>query len=549
MQKRKHWLLSALVATVAGLALVGCGGGDDGGDEGAGTGGDGQAASEQVLKWGLGSEFNLDPGLATDTTSSKILSNIFDPLVKLDKDLKAQPAAAESWEVQGPNVTYHLRTGMTWTNGDPVTAKDYEYAWKRALSPELASDYSYQLFGIKGAAEYNECEKNCNALRDKVAIKATDDQTLEVTLTSEQPWFIEQSAHHVFLPVNQKAVEASPEQWTRPQNIVTNGPFKVESAQPSASITLVKNDEWRDAANVALTRVEGRIIVDGTTAVQSFEAGEVDVLDEQLPSEEISRLKETPEYELYQGLSTSYYGFNIKQVPDVNQRRAMSLAVNRRQIIDNITQANEIPAKGFTPDGMPGFDEIVGEGSPWTPEEGDIEKAKAEMAKAKNPVKNVTVFTNESPPNEDVAVALQSMWKELGIESTIRVMEWQQYLEMLGPPAPNSVDLYRLGWVGDFVDDINFLELWTCESGNNNSGFCDKEYDALVAKAKATPDNAERFEIYRQLEEKLTGEDGALPIIPLWSGTYNNLERETVKETFEINLLDQVDLTTVEITE
>jgi oligopeptide transport system substrate-binding protein len=438
---------------------------------------------------------------------------------------------------------------MKWTNGDPVTAKDYEYAWKRALSPELASDYAYQLTGIKGATEYNSCEKNCDALKNKVAIKATDDQTLKVTLTSEQPWFIQQSAHHVFLPVNRKAVEASPEQWTRPQNIVTNGPFKVESAQPSASITLVKNDDWRDAANVKLTRVEGKIIVDGTTAVQSFEAGEVDALDEQLPSEEIARLKDTPEYELYTGLSTSYYGFNNKQITDIHQRRAMSLAVNRQEIIDNITQANEIPAKGFTPEGMPGFDEVIGEGSPWTPAEGDMEKAKAEMAKATKPVKNVTVFTNESPPNEDVAVALQSMWKELGINSKIKVMEWQQYLEMLGPPPPNSVDLYRLGWVGDFVDDINFLELWTCDSGNNNANFCDKSFDALVAKAKQTPDNAKRYGIYKQLEEKLTGENGALPFIPLWSGTYNNLERETLKDTFDINLLDQVDLTKVEIKE
>jgi oligopeptide transport system substrate-binding protein len=546
--KRKRWYLSALVAVVAGLALAGCGG-DDGNDEASGDTGGGQAASEQVLRWGLGSEFNLDPGLATDTTSSKILSNIFDPLVKLDKDLNAQPAAAESWDVKGPNVTYHLRSGMKWTNGDPVTAKDYEYAWKRAISPELASDYAYQLFGIKGATEYNSCEKNCDALKNKVAIKATDNQTLKVTLTSEQPWFIQQSAHHVFLPVNRKAVEASPEGWTRPQNIVTNGPFKVESAQPSASITLVKNDDWRDAANVPLTRVEGKIIVDGTTAVQSFEAGEVDVLDEQLPSEEIGRLKDTPEYELYTGLSTSYYGFNNKKITDIHQRRAMSLAVNRQEIIDNITQANEIPAKGFTPEGMPGFDEVVGEGSPWTPAEGDMEQAKAEMAKATKPVKNVTVFTNESPPNEDVAVALQSMWKELGINSKIKVMEWQQFLEMLGPPPPNSVDLYRLGWVGDFVDDINFLELWTCDSGNNNANFCDKSYDALVAKAKQTPDNAKRYEIYKQLEEKLTGENGALPFIPLWSGTYNNLERDTVKDTFNINLLDQVDLTEVEVKE
>jgi oligopeptide transport system substrate-binding protein len=544
LSRNRSWS-AVLLSLVAVLLVVGCGGGDDEGEDGGG----GAAAADQTLKWGLGSEFQLDPGLATDTTSSKILSNIFDPLVKLNADLEAEPAAAERWEENGKVVTFHLREGMTWTNGDPVTAKDYEFAWKRALSPELGSDYAYQLTGIQGAAEYNECESNCNALRDKVGVKATDDRTLQVTLTSVQPWFIEQSAHHVFLPVNQKTVEANPERWTRPENIVTNGPFNVDDAQPSASITLVKNPDWRDAANVKLERVEGRIIVDGTTAVQSFEAGEVDVLDEQLPPAEIPRLKETPEYELYQGLGTTYYGFNVNNIKDINQRRAMSLAVNRREIIDTITQANELPAKGFTPEGMPGFDAIVGEGSPWTPEEGDVEQAKKLMSQVGSAKQKVAIVTNEGDPNRDVAVALQSMWEEIGIESTIRVMEWQQYLEYLGPPPPGAVDLFRLGWVGDFVDDINFLELWTCESGNNNTGFCDKEYDALVAKAKQTPDDQERYEIYRQLEAMLTGQDGALPFIPMWSITYNNLERETLKETFEINLLDQVDLTKVEIKE
>jgi ABC-type oligopeptide transport system substrate-binding subunit len=351
MLSRNRWLSALLLSLVAVLLVVGCGGGDDEGEDSGG----GAAAADQTLKWGLGSEFQLDPGLATDTTSAKILSNIFDPLVKLNEDLEAEAAAAESWEENGKVVTFTLREGMTWTNGDPVTAADYEYAWKRALSPELGSDYAYQLTGIQGAAEYNECESNCNAARDKVMVEATDDRTLKVTLTSVQPWFIEQAAHHVFLPVNQKVVEAAPERWTRPENIVTNGPFTVEDAQPSASITLVKNADWRDAANVKLERVEGRIIVDGTTAVQSFEAGEVDVLDEQLPPAEIPRLKDTPEYELYPGLGTTYYGFNVKQVPDVNQRRAMAMAINRQTIIDNITQANEKPATGFTPEGMPGF--------------------------------------------------------------------------------------------------------------------------------------------------------------------------------------------------
>ena len=546
MLSRKPRLSAVLLALVTGLLIVGCGGGDEGGD-----GGGGAAAADQTLKWGLGSEFVLDPGLATDTTSAKLVLNIFDPLVKLGDNLEAVPSMAESWDVNGPNVVYHLRSGATWSNGDPVSAEDYEYAWKRALDPELASDYSYQLYGIKGAVEYNECEKNCAALRDKVAVNATDDETLEVTLTSAQPWFIQQSAHSVFLPVHQATVEKFGERWTRPENIVTNGPFSVEAAQPSASITLVKNAEWRDAANVKLERVEGRIIVDGTTAVQSFEAGEVDVLDEQLPPAETPRLKETPEYELYPGLGTSYYGFNVKDnIKDINQRRAMSLAVDRQSIIDNITQANEKPATAFTPEGMPGREDIVsGEGSPWTPASGDVEQAKELMGKAQNPKKKITIYSNESPPNKEVAEALQSMWKQIGIDSTIKILEWQQFLEFLGPPPPKAVDIYRLGWVGDFVDDINFLELWTCDSGNNNTGFCDKEYDALVAKAQKTANNSDRYAIYKQLEEKLTGQDGALPFIPLWYITYPNLERETVKETFNINLLDQVDLTKVEIKE
>jgi oligopeptide transport system substrate-binding protein len=543
MLSRNRWLSAVLLSLAAVLFVVGCGGGDD-----EGNGGGGAAATDQTLKWGLGAEYVLDPGLATDTTSAKLVLNIFDPLVKLGDDLEALPSMAESWDVNGPNVVYHLRSGTKWSNGDPVTAKDYEYAWKRALSPELGSDYSYQLYGIKGAVEYNECEKNCDTLKNAVAVKATDDQTLEVTLTSTQPWFIQQSAHSVFLPVHQATVEKFGERWTRPENIVTNGPFKVEAAQPSASITLVKDAGWRDADTVKLERVEGKIIVDGTTAVQSFEAGEVDVLDEQLPAAETPRLKDTPEYELYPGLGTTYYGFNVKDnITDVNQRRAMSLAVDRQSIIDNITQANEKPANAFTPEGMPGREEIVGEGSPWTPAAGDLDMAKEYMSKAKNPKKKITIYSNESAPNKEVAEALQSMWKQIGIDSSIKILEWQQFLEFLGPPPPKAVDIFRLGWVGDFVDDINFLELWTCDSGNNNTGFCDKEYDALVAKAKQTPDNTARYEIYKQLETKLTGQDGALPFIPLWYITYPNLERETVKETFNINLLDQVDLTKVEI--
>jgi ABC-type oligopeptide transport system substrate-binding subunit len=558
MRIRTLWLL--LAALVASLALVaaGCGGDDDGGDA-AGTGtsngsteeqGGSEAADQTItINWGTEPP-SLDPGLASDTTSANILLNIMDPLVKLDEDLNPVPSLAESWDVSedGKTVTFHLRSDGKWTNGDPVTAKDFEYSWKRTISPELAADYAYQFYGIVGAQEYNGCKANCAAMADKVGVKATDDQTLEVKLTTPQPWFIQQVAHHSFLAVHKPTVEKFKAKWTEAANIVTNGPFKLETWQHNSKIDIVKNEDWRDAANVKLTRVNGRMISDGTTAVQAFEAGEVDVTGT-LPPEEIPRLKETEDYQQYPGLGTYTYGFNVKNITDVNQRKAMALAINRREIIDNIAQADQLPATGWTPEGMPGYDTIVNPPSPWLPENGDIEQAKTLMAKVASPKKDITLLLNDSPGHRDIAVAVQAAWKQLGLNVTIKQQEWAQFLEFIGPPPDKSIDVYRYGWIGDYVDAINFLELWTCKSGNNSTNYCDPEYDKLVEKARSTQDNDARYEIYHQLEEKLLGQDGAVPVAPIYFYTYVQLERPTVKDSVDINLLDQTDLTKVVVTE
>jgi oligopeptide transport system substrate-binding protein len=491
---------------------------------------------------------SLDPGLATDTTSSNVLLNIMDPLVRLNPDtLEAVPSLAESWDISsdGKTVTFHLRQDGKWTNGDPVTASDFVYSWKRTLSPELAADYAYQLYGIVGAQEYNSCQKNCAALADKVGVEAPDDFTLVVHLTSPQPWFIQQSSHHSFLAVNQSAVEQFGDKWTEPQNIVTDGPFKLAKWEHDAEIDLVKWDEWRDAKDVTLTSVPGKIIVDGTTRVQAFESGEIDVLDGGgLPPDEIARLKDTPEYESYPSLGTYYYGFNIKNISDIHERRALSLAVNRQEIIDQIAQADQIPATGMSPKGISGFD-TINPNSPWTPAAGDLTKAKDEMSQAANPKMDINLFFNDSPGHKEIATAVQAQWKELGITSTLKQQEWAQYLEFLGPPPNQAVDVYRLGWIYDFPDAINGLELWTCDSGNNNTNYCDKNYDALVAKARETPDDTARYALYAQMEQMLFGQDGALPILPIYWYTFPNLEKLSVKDTFNINPLDQFDLTKV----
>ncbi len=554
MRTKTLWLWLALLVTSFALVAGGCGGDDDEGASGTGatTEDGGSEAAEQVITVNWGTEPpSLDPGLASDVTSANILLNIMDPLVKLDDDLNPVPAAAESFETSedGKTVTFVLRDDLKWTTGDPVTAQDFVYSWKRTVSPELGADYAYQFYGIVGAQEYNGCDAkkdDCAALADKMGVKAVDDKTLEVTLTTPQPWFTQQAAHHSFLAVNKKAIDQFGDKWTEAANIVTNGPFKLVRWEHNANIDIVKWDEWRDAASVKLTRVNGRMISDGTTAVQAFEAGEVDINDA-LPPDEIPRLRETPTYDQYPGLGTYYYGVNVKKITDVKQRRAMSLAIDRRSIIDNIAQEDQLPTTGFTPKGMPGFD-VINPDSPWQPETADLEQAKQLMSEVANPVESINLYINDSPGHREIAIAIQASWKELGIESTIKQQEFQQYLEFLGPPPNQDVGVYRLGWIGDFVDAINFLELWTCESGNNSTNFCNKEYDALIEKARNTPDNDARYELYAQAEEILGGAEGEMPVLPIYYYTYTAQERETVKESFKYNLLNQVDLTKVVVT-
>jgi oligopeptide transport system substrate-binding protein len=264
--------------------------------------------------------------------------------------------------------------------------------------------------------------------------------------------------------------------------------------------------------------------------------------------EEIARLKQTPEYESYPALGTYYYGFNLDNLPDIHERRALSLAIDRRTIVDQIAQADQVPATGFSPKGLPGFDTFNPD-SPWTPESGDLDAAKNELSQAQDPKTTLNLFFNDSPGHKEIATAVQASWKELGINTTLKQQEWAQFLEFLGPPPNTAVDVYRNGWIGDYVDAINFLELWTCDSGNNNSNYCDKSYDALLEQARQTPDDNARYQIYAQLEQKLVGQDGALPFTPLYWYTYPNLEKLSIKDSFSVNLLNQIDLTKVVVRE
>jgi len=542
MRKRRMLWSAFLLALALAVGAVG-----------SGIASTGKSSTKGVLKMVIGAEPpSLDPGLATDTTSSNLLLNIMDPLVKLGPApaLKPLPALASSWKVSGVNVRIFLRHDGRWSNGKPVLASDFVWSWLRTISPELAADYAYQFFGIVGAEAYNSCDPakaDCNALKAKVGIHAKGKYEIDVKLTSPQPWFVQQLSHNSFLAVYKGAVDKWGNKWTEPGHIVTNGPFLLTGWQHEQSVTLTKNRKWRQASKVKLNKIQMSIITDGTAADRAFDSKAVDVNDQQIAIADIPRYKKTPYWHSFGALGTYYYGVNVKNVSDVNERRALAKAIKRQEIIDKIAQASQTPATSFTPRSIAGGPTIDAQSSLAKATNGDAAGAKADWAKAKNPVKSLNLFVNNSPGHAQIATAVQSYWQPLGVNVTVKVMEWKQFLQFLGPPPDASVDVYRSGWIADYPDAYNFLSLWTCNSGNNNTNWCDKSYDALIDKATKTADTAKRNAIYHQAEQMLTGPNGQFPIIPIYWYTFNDLIRQNVKG-LSLNPMDQYDFTKVSVT-
>jgi oligopeptide transport system substrate-binding protein len=505
-------------------------------------------ARAQVLRYALGSEPpSLDPGLATDTTSASIINNIMEPLIKLGPSpgLRALPGAAQSWTVRGATVTLRLRRNVRWTNGQPTTAHDYVWAWLRTISPELGADYAYQFNGIKGAEAYNGCKSNCGALRARVGIKALNRFTLRIQLTSPQPWFIQQLSHTSFLPVHRGTVQRHGKNWTEPGNIVTNGPFRLAAWRHDASVRLVKNTKWRAAKSVRLARIDMPIIVDQATSTNAFEAGNIDACEGCVPTAQIPKWKKTRFWKTYTAIGTYYYGFNVKNISDVNQRRAMANQIDRKAITRFITQSGQVPATGWTPRSITGGPTILKNST--MPVSANKARARQFMSRVRNPKRDVKLFMNNVRAHVNIATAVQAMWKELGLDVTLRVMEWAQYLQFLGPPPNNEVDVYRLGWIYDYPDAHNGFVLWTSNSGNNNTNWKNAAYDRLLKQAERTPNVAKRVAIYQKMENILTGPSGQLPIMPIYWYNFTALVKTYVRG-YRIQPTHQIDFSKVFLT-
>ena len=485
----------------------------------------------QILhKGNSGEPQGLDPHVVTGVQEFNIIMALLEGLVTENpRTLEPMPGMAKSWTISEDGKTYifNMREGAKWSNGDPVTAHDFVYSWKRLLSAGLASEYAYQLFYLKNGEKYYNGE-----ITDfnEVGVHAIDDMTLKVELKNPVPFFLSLLIHHSLYPVHKATIEkfgkidTRVSKWTRPGNFVGNGPFTLKKWELNKVIVVEKNPLYWNASIVKLNEIHFYPIDEVQTEERMFRSGQLHIT-EIVPNEKVEVYKEkSPELihiDPYMG--TYYYMFNTLKKPldDVRVRKALAMTIDRKQIVEKITKAGQKPAYAFTPPNTMGF----------TPEAAipyDIEAAKKLLAEAGYPDGKgfpvCELLYNTDEAHRKIAVAIQQMWKKaLNIDVTLINQDWKVYID-----TTRIKDYYiaRAAWIGDYPDPNTFLDMWTSYSGNNHTGWANKTYDSLIAKAAETMNRDERYRLFQQAEQMLVDE---VPIVSIYTYTKFFLMRPEVK--------------------
>jgi oligopeptide transport system substrate-binding protein len=499
-----------------------------------------------ILHLGNGAELeSLDPHLTTGVPEFQVISALLEGLVREDNaTLDTKPGVAERWEAneEGTVYTFFLRGDAKWSNGDPVTAEDFVFSFRRMLSPELGAEYAYMLHVIRNGRAYNE-----GRLEDEEAlgIRAVDERTLEITLENPTPYFVSMLNHHSFYPVHSPTIRAHggerdrSNRWARPENYVGNGPFTLEEWSLRERIILRKSGQYWNRDQVRLNGIVFYPIEDTQTEERMFRSGLLHKTST-IPLARIPRYQRESADVLYSHpyLTTYYYLINTKRKPfdDVRVRKALALGIQRELITEQVLQAGEQPATWFTPPGTGGF-------TPSQSLEEDIEQAQKLLAEAGYPggkgFPEFTLMYNTSEAHRTIAQVVQQMWnRNLGIRCQLANREWQVYML---DRRTLDFDVARAGWAGDYADPHNFLDLHLSTGGNNHTGWSDPEYDELIAKAAATTDQETRFKFYDRAEAILLRD---MPLIPVYWYTRNYLLDPSVKG-WHPNILDRHDYTEI----
>jgi len=512
MKRNKLVSILSLVLVLA-LVTTGCASGSKGES----------GAKNNEFRMNLASEPpSLDPAQATDQVSFTIINAIYEGLTIIDENGDVQPGIAEKWAVSedGKTYTFTIRSDAKWNNGDAVTAHDFEFSWKRALDPMLVpepSQYAYQLYYIEGAEAYNTGSGSV----DDVKVKATDDHTLVVTLNAPTVYFESLLSTAVYFPVHQSVTE-NEAFAAAADTMVTNGPFTMTEWKRNTAITLEPSETYYGRDNIKFAKVSFTMVNDSNSELNMYETGKLDYAGYptgSLPTDQYESLKQkyTEEFQIKGTASLYYYLINTTEAPFTNQkiRQALSLSVNRADITDKVTLGGQLPAYGLVPPGIKGVeDEYRAEVSDDYFKE-DLELAKtllaeglAEEGLTELPAFSVTFNTNEL--HQKVAEAIVDMWRNnLGVNAQIGNEEWGVFLDNR---TAMNYQVARAGWGADYNDPISFIGLFTSKSGNNNTGYANADYDALVEQVNQTTDAAERMKLMAEAEKMLIDTHSIIPL-------------------------------------
>jgi oligopeptide transport system substrate-binding protein len=479
---------------------------------------------------------SLDPAVFTGQGDGRIGLALFEGLTRYDPATgQALPGLAESWQISpdGRHYQFHVRTNAAWSTGEPLTAHDLEYSWRRVIEPMTGCDYAGILFCVTNVEAYLT-----GRLRDfgQVGFRAVGERTFQVDLIDPTPFFLELCAYPTLAAVPRCSIEVHGDRWLNQRPVPCSGAYELLHWRVNDRVRVRKNRYYWDAANTASEVVDLLSVAHPTTALNLYETGMADVIwdKDAIPSELIDALRGRPDFHTFDYLATYFLRFNVTRAPfhDPRVRRAFALAVDKRSITTRVTRGGERPADHFVPYGLPGYLPGVGPGR-------DPELARALLQEAgyggARRFPRVEYLFDQQRDHQKIAVELQQMWRDvLGVEVDLRAVEWKVFL-----PAQAALEyqICRSSWIGDYNDPNTFLDLFLSENPNNRTGWRSPVYDQLLRRANGEADPARRLAALREAELVLVGSE--MPIVPLYFYRGFNLWDPARIDGIQNNLRDE----------
>ena len=530
MKKR---LIVAVLAMAGAMALSGCGGSKSGGNGTKSAGATESADGNKILTIQLGPDVeSIDPALNSAVDGANYILFAYENLLKVDKDGKVVPGLAQKYEISEDQLTwtFYLRDGLKWSDGTDFTAEDFVYSWQRMVDPNVAAPYAQTVLGmVEGYDEaigLPDAEGNTTIDPDptKLKVEAPDDKTLVVHLATPTPYFDKLASFVSLSPVKKDVVEANPDGWSiDPKTYISTGPFKLTDWKPGSYLMFEKNENYWDADSVKLDGIKCLLMNDQNATFSAYESGDALMIKE-VPTQEITTLKERSDFHIDPILGTYYLDLNntLDEFKDARVREALSLALDRKYISEVITAGTYTPATGFVSDGVTDWD-----GSAWKDNITDpsvlinIDDHEGNLAKAKELLKEagyengvglpeMVYSTNDASYHKKIAEYLQQAWGELGLKIEVNIVEWKSFTPQR---RSGNYQIARDGWVMDYNDPSNILELASTGNGNNSSKYSNPEFDGLMNKAATEKDPQTRFGYLHQAEDFIMKDTAMVPLL------------------------------------